>query len=63
MFHEKTKEGAAQAAQGKLSQEKTRNGEATLRNQQKGTHVHREKTNKISEQYKRYNLSWGHHCG
>jgi hypothetical protein len=28
MFHEKTKEGAAQAAQGKLSQEKTRNGEA-----------------------------------
>jgi hypothetical protein len=43
----KTKEGAAQATPGKFSQEETRNGEATVRNQQKGTHVHGDKTKKI----------------
>jgi hypothetical protein len=47
MFYEKSKERAAQATPEKFSQEETRNGEATVRNQQKGTHVHEDKTNKI----------------
>jgi hypothetical protein len=37
MLYEKTKEGAAQATAGNCSQEEMRNGEATMRTQQKKT--------------------------
>jgi hypothetical protein len=46
MSCEKTKEGAAQTTAGKFSQEEARNGEATMKTQQKGTNVHGDKTNK-----------------
>jgi hypothetical protein len=46
MICEKTKEGAAQTTAGKCSQEEARNGEATVRTQQKGTNVHGNKANK-----------------
>jgi hypothetical protein len=46
MFCEKTKEGAAQTTAGNCPQEEVRNGEATVRTQQKGTKVHEDKTNK-----------------
>jgi hypothetical protein len=39
------KDGAAQTTAGKCSQEEVRNGKSTVRTQQKGTNVHRNKRN------------------
>jgi hypothetical protein len=43
MFCERTKEGAAETTAGEF-QEETKNWEAPVRTQQKGTNVHRDKT-------------------